>query len=738
MTFHYPYHFVPVTKTNKKQSLQPDGIAVNDILNKKKLNFANLGTACHDRYHSNTHSGTLTCILETENAIIIGGRHEPTATGPTIIHPFEIKNKPAIPASTLKGCISSLAEAASNSALRVLENKTYTRRATTHEALSAVGLIVKENGQLRLLPLALPTLKKSEQNPKYFQIPENYKKMFSHTPPRLKTYCYNRENLKNTPKSYSLKNQQFHWLTPIGKYSYDKGVITRVAKGKEVGPYLLGCAIDTSTPPINCKIEGRERVILRTFYSESRQNEIPGNKKYELALPFPEGIESEQTYEIMPEAIAKFTRLAKERDTENKRRKTKNGEEHDMLPFTLKGSNDFIDRQPKYSIQERDIVFFEPDKSGGKVAEISISQIWRKEIDNEDTQHPASTHDFFSQIDSELLPINPKRNKLSPAELLFGFVEEPDGNQTPSKMRSLLGRVKFSDARAYDSPDQGYYLNSRTQLTLNILASPKPPSPSVYFRKTNLPNNIEGFANNTCYISKNELKIDSTLRQGYIPLGRKQYLHHKGFVPKNASDNNKKLKSKVTPINPRCKFQFKVRFNNLTDGELGLLIYSLSPNKKFQHKIGMGKPLGFGSVSIRINKVELLNRQHRYSSKGLNANRFSHIYSNDCPKNLEEYLNIRKSFFAGENCSTTIQKDALELIGCNPCSNIKYGPGNQKEETYKWFSKNDRLKNQEDKQGLIPLDKYKSNSSTNEPPLPNFRGFPHAKKKTNNNRLRYQ
>jgi hypothetical protein len=88
----------------------------------EKRNFRRYG---HDHYHPKTYSGRIVCYLTTESPIVIGGQQVKTDENqPATVKPVELTpGQPAIPASSLRGLLSSIAEAASNSALRVLDDK---------------------------------------------------------------------------------------------------------------------------------------------------------------------------------------------------------------------------------------------------------------------------------------------------------------------------------------------------------------------------------------------------------------------------------------------------------------------------------------------------------------------------------------------------------------------------------------------------------------------------------------
>ncbi len=69
----------------------------------------------------------------------------------------------------------------------------------------------------------------------------------------------------------------------------------------------------------------------------------------------------------------------------------------------------------------------------------------------------------------------------------------------------------------------------------------------------------------------------------------------------------------IEALPPRTKFTAKIRFENLTKTELGALLFALVLPASCYHKIGMGKPLGLGSVKI-TSKLYLSERRERYAS----------------------------------------------------------------------------------------------------------------------------
>lgn len=79
---------------------------------------------------------------------------------------------------------------------------------------------------------------------------------------------------------------------------------------------------------------------------------------------------------------------------------------------------------------------------------------------------------------------------------------------------------------------------------------------------------------------------------------------HKITKPQNAL---------ATCIKENTEFKSRIRFDNLSPKELGCLLFVLKLPEGCFHKIGMGKPLGLGSVKIEPELV-IINREERYKN----------------------------------------------------------------------------------------------------------------------------
>lgn len=69
----------------------------------------------------------------------------------------------------------------------------------------------------------------------------------------------------------------------------------------------------------------------------------------------------------------------------------------------------------------------------------------------------------------------------------------------------------------------------------------------------------------------------------------------------------------IQAIPPKTSFTGRIRFDNLSPEELGALLCALNLPAGCCHKIGMGKPLGLGSIRVEA-ELSLINRKERYKN----------------------------------------------------------------------------------------------------------------------------
>jgi CRISPR-associated protein (TIGR03986 family) len=603
-----------------------------DVDAKAFFDEANHGHVTHDRYLDGSFSGRVLCRLTAEDPFVVGARQVEGPGGSHTIEPFMVNKRPAIPASSLRGLISSIAEAASNSALRVLNDKALSVRMTMDEALPAIGMVREEtvNGKaIRVLqPLTLPMnlpwnsagrnailpndclgIYEKCSPPAYV---EGYRKI-PNPDPRERRPLPGVEPSPGTflamqrPLSFSSDNKREFWWAKLRSFSFTRGTVSFPTGGQRLNSFnqshLVGSQIDDLLSEKEYQIKGRPqdytRGILRVLGFEGHEKEIPHGKKHEIFIPFSpeqEDINRAKTFE-MKMALSAFERLAAERRSEQR-------EDEAYLPFDLK--RPALATKKEIRLRDGDLVFFKA--SGGRITEIALSSIWRKGKE--------TVHAYFASVSPELLPMNSNRQTISLAEQLFGFVEEMKKGKaeerTAQSARALAGRVRFSFGFLDPAVQEGDFWEYDEPKPLKLLSSPKLPCPALYF-----------YQQGGGYIMKRQLTVGR-----HFPQGRKFYLHRKPseqdpwLAQIDGGDKHAKQRLYARPVKKDSIFYFHVEFHNLSKDELALLCYALRPSEKFRHKLGLGKPIGLGKVQIEPLGLFYVPRTRRYKNDTLSDFRF--------------------------------------------------------------------------------------------------------------------
>lgn len=186
---------------------------------------------------------------------------------------------------------------------------------------------------------------------------------------------------------------------------------------------------------------------------------------------------------------------------------------------------------------------------------------------------------------------------LCPACRLFGTVSQSGGGAVSSKLR-------FSDAVGTDVTLYPAKMDNEEAVpTLKELSSPKLTSIEFY----SLLRNMTGY--------RDQQRWDYDSDSVYLR-GRKIYLHN----PKAAVTSEEEIKHAVFCTSGRTKrnasmqlatggtFAFSVYFNGITVSELKTLVWALTlgdaeGNSSLHHKLGHGRPLGLGSVKLKVSEI---------------------------------------------------------------------------------------------------------------------------------------
>lgn len=647
--FYLPYQFVPLTGRCNDAPVHTTATAqiADGTL---ELGQTDSGVR-HDLWLRGHHSGRLRCRITTRTPTFVGGLRKPSdheQADTEVEHACDARRDPVFPGNSLRGMVASIAEALSQSSLRVLEPRTMSVRAPADgkNSLSAIGLVIREPGKkdFALKPLCLPVLQGANASKTQFELPRRWATLFGleagdedyllncYLSAYVDGYTRSGDASVVRPGTFlsRLHGSQFraddaYSLSLRAANGADHELYARVQAsrtglllnitnsqaayvkeatrrdGSVAATFLLGWRPEPTTatvapvarPDGNCnddELLGRIRALR--FAAQSAG--LPLTKRHELFVPAPG---EDEPLRIDAKKLAEFFRICDSRHAENSE-----------LPFVPLGTASPTERaKSKEWLQEGDLVFFDVDESATRVTRLSFSGVWRLAV-------PGTLDDSIEKIAPHLAPLRDSRNRLSPAECLFGMVRERKDSahqKETDPLPALASRLRFSEAALEP--------NSAAQweppVTLQILSSPKPPSPAFYFSAKQP-------------VTKRDLDLT---RNG--PNGRKHYLHHppaqiaaKLYESRHQDRDLRKQKVRIRPLKPGNRFTFHIDFENLSGAELHLLLTSLQPSPSFDHRLGMGKPLGLGSVRLDILELGLIDRCARYRAEALDQPRHAQIY----------------------------------------------------------------------------------------------------------------
>jgi len=209
----------------------------------------------------------------------------------------------------------------------------------------------------------------------------------------------------------------------------------------------------------------------------------------------------------------------------------------------------------------------------------------------------------FDRGPSDLIPTEHRDARLDLAEVMFGMVH--DGT-------AIKGRLSFEDAIVKGRGSDWF----EELLVPRILSAPKPTTFQHYLTQ----DGTAGKDALTTYLTQDR----TTLR------GHKLYWHRwdlaRGTTQVQESEDHaqllRDLESRepqdtqhtiIRPVKAGVTFTGRIRFENLTPVELGALLHAVTLPPGCCHRIGVGKPLGLGSIRIN-SRLTLVDNKSRYRS----------------------------------------------------------------------------------------------------------------------------
>ena len=491
-----------------------------------------------------TNTGKLVCKLVNKTPLFIMGESEQDNKGHTKERFYREKGILIVPASSLKGAIRNVIDVMTNSVIRNVENEKLEQRIGAGKFESVFGIIE--------------------------YLPENGKNGVIVEAEKIRVKTKDKIEVGNKKFKFEDRGQEFS-----RKYSYKDGLIERVKlkdsiynlKKTEIevtkGAKVIEKLIKNSKEYKSYLSSDKSGVLGVLWFSSP----IFGKIHEKLLIPKKNG----RKFEFSKEEYEDFKYIIKQIAE-----RIKNGKDINSSTF-------YYDK----NLEKGDPLLFQV--KDGKMAEhLAFSEIPR-------LRYKFSPLDLVSE---EFRPGDSLKN-LSFSERLFGTTGDTTKKDEEKKdeLVALSGRVFFEDAKNY-KPEM---IDNGNPVTLKAFGEPHPTLTTFYL------DNIEK--------NYNENK-------GVNIRGRKFYWHHKEKIGKPFSEYRKSVEmpkdkngqnkfaynSSLELMDINNEFEFNVNFENLTDEELGVLVYAIELEDGLLHKIGKGKAFGFGSCKIEIKEFLLENK----------------------------------------------------------------------------------------------------------------------------------
>lgn len=547
----------------------------------------------HDRYVGLT--GRITCTVEAVTPLFVSDSHD--IEGEVGKHRefrfFQVDGEPVLPASSLRGMIRSVFEAATNSCFAILqEDDPYPlehREARAPDMIPARVVELTENGgTLELLDCTYSVPIDCSRGPvitRAAAVAQAY-------PPRVLT----QRDRTATP----FDSTQSRLPQGVRDGMRVAALVTREPQTHRSGrfrSFIVQTVVPVAQHTMLRPSDGQVKVFgwlhltgpnienkhdERLFFRwDDRQPQAPTvhqiDKRY--LLPFSKEVVSEYNYHL----AEYWERNRKQVEKLGKKPWLYDAE---SLPYP----STFVEQDRE--LQQGDLVYALTDNSGRVSVLRSVTM-------------PRIRYRHRRQ---ELLPETllhcRKRHELCPACRMFGWVHPQAEELGREEAVAYAGRVRLSHgcARGGMRPE-----SFQEPFTLAILATPKPTTTVFYLLDANLKPSDVTYDTPGARLRGRKFYRHFGEWERWLPAQREEFKRAGG----KRDDQNRTIRG---VLKPGAKFTFDLEFESLTDVELGAVLWALELEDGMYHRLGFAKPLGFGSVKVTVDHLRILKPGERYTS----------------------------------------------------------------------------------------------------------------------------
>ncbi len=545
----------------------------------------------HDRYVGLT--GRITCRVEVKTPLFSSDTHAMREVqekeGHKIYRFFEYEGEPALPASSLRGMIRAVFEAATNSCFAVFTNKRLSYHFDSKKAPWLAPARVEKNEsdwRLRLLTgsadLRVGSGPKDEQYAAW---------LFRYWPIKPSG------TLQQEPQNR--RTRLFKTRTKAGKEVKLRGLI----HGKECFAILQPTehphprikfwdviALGDNRDELKRRLRD-DQVVASGWLCLTNQNIEPKHSE-RFFFREPENNSCPETIRLDEPVRRAYEELIsdyQERHCDKVQKRFRQGQPVDKRIGDEPAFSRFVYRDEEQKLKGGELVYaFLNGTSNNPQVEFIV---------------PVSVPRVgYKRSIGDLLPLRlhrcSKAQELCLACRVFGWVSEEE-KPAPGKQTAYAGRVRFSHGK----PVAGTIQTFENPIPLAILSSPKPTTTNFYLVKG------DGRPDETGELNYDDKQARLRGRKVYRRHGR--MLNEQEYVRagRKEDDQNRTVKG----VLKSGAFTFTVEFENLTKEELGALLWTLEL-EGWHHRLGFAKPLGFGSVLIKVEKLEVCEPSERYAA----------------------------------------------------------------------------------------------------------------------------
>ncbi|MCB2160720.1 TIGR03986 family CRISPR-associated RAMP protein [bacterium] len=584
-----------------------------------------LGNVCpppHDRYLG--LSGEIVCALKAVTPLFVSDSHAIEDRGGKHFSYrfFELDgNKPALPASSLRGMLRSVFETVTNSCMPVFDGSGFEfRKGGQPKGLipARVVRLTEEGADLELLDCVKQEHlfeERARSNNRPLSIMNagswtvykggfnkvlgtdrrtgnkvTFRKNQSEYPAPFKSTDHVAALVRSTPSIKMKYNRRSGGQVPVYKY-YEVVEVRKAedhAKLIESGDLIKVFGYVHYTGP-NIENKHDERLFFRW---DDRSVETPGWGDIPETARLPkEGNKSLNLDGVGKKTLQEYQNHVSQY-WENHKSVIEDLDKRDwpVNEKDLPHPSNFI--RANLKLKEGDLVYYIPN------SELDIPLL--RPILISKLPYRYSREDLLDKNELFHLHTCKKFDSLCPACRTFGWVKDKPENER--EIAAYAGRVTLSSAMVVEGADN----KIDEDIPLAILGSPKPTKTQFYL--------LNGNGQPDSRVDYND--ATAKLR------GRKFYRHHGKLVPqeykrppKDGEPVRDKFNRTVQGVRDKgTQFKFSIRFENLAPLELGALLYSIRLESGMFHRIGYGKPLGFGSVQITIEELNTIDWRVRLQS----------------------------------------------------------------------------------------------------------------------------